>query len=161
MPGLKYHITMGKWVFQLLIFLTAEYILGIWRLYLLIKRWFSFDHISHQSLSNVSSLRNARLVVWNVPLRFPWPQGSCPLFWSLVTSGMKVRGHRGILCTSIVCICTRDGKKSYHYQPSSLTRVDRAIECELLLLVYLCWVPMENKGSLGNGSWPLIWPLSW
>lgn len=111
MPGLKYHITMGKWVFQLLIFLTAEYILGIWRLYLLIKRWFSFDHISHQSLSNVSSLRNARLVVWNVPLRFPWPQGSCPLFWSLVTSGMKVRGHRGILCTSIVCICTRDGKK--------------------------------------------------
>lgn len=60
-PGLKYHITMGKGIFQFLTLSTAEFILGISRLYLLLQGWFSFEHTPAPSLSNVSSLKNARL----------------------------------------------------------------------------------------------------
>lgn len=55
-----------------------------------------------------------------------------------MTSGVKVRGHPGILWTSVVCICPRDGEKSYQYQTSSPSQVDRTFEYELLLVVYLC-----------------------
>lgn len=55
-----------------------------------------------------------------------------------MTSRMKVRGHCGILCTSVVSICTQNGEKSYHYQLSFPSWGDRAFDRELLLLVYLC-----------------------
>lgn len=61
-PGLKYHYHHGQEDISVTFFSTAEFILRIWRIYLLIKGFFFFlDHISEQSLSSVSSLRNVRL----------------------------------------------------------------------------------------------------
>lgn len=97
--------------------------------------FFFLPHIRAQ-FKQCELIKYCQVVVWNVLLRFPWPQGSYLLFWSLVTSCMKVRGHCGILCTSVVCICTQDGKKSYHYQSSSHSWLGRAFEHELFLLVY-------------------------
>lgn len=159
MPGLKYRITTGKRALQLLLFSNCCIYFRELKASLLIKEWFSFDHKSDQSLSNVRSLRNARLWV-EIPLwdftdhgglvscfRVRWPQA-----WG--------QREGGILCTSIVCICTRDGERVSI--PTFVSQSGwQSIEHELLVAVYLCLVPLENKGCLGNGSWPVIRPLSW
>ena len=90
-------------------------------------------------------IKKCQVVVWNVSLRFPWPQGLHLLF--LESCDLTHEGQRALwyLCTSVVCICTQDGEKSYHDQLSFPSQFDRVFGHELLLLIYLRWVPMENK----------------
>lgn len=109
MPGLKYHITMGKWIFQLL-FSTAEFVLRIWRLYLLIKGFFSWPYLRAE-FKQCEFINKCQVVVWNVPLRFSRPQGSHFLFWNLVTSHMKVRGHCVFLCIFVFAFVLRIVKR--------------------------------------------------
>ena len=110
---------------------------------------------SRVNFNQCELIKKCQVVVWNVSLRFPWPQRPHLLFWSPVTSHMKVRGHCGICALGLFAFVPKM-VKSYHDQVSFSSRFDRAFEHELFLLVYLCWVPMENKDSLGNGSWPMI-----
>lgn len=74
------------------------------------------------------------------------------LFLVLESGDLMHEGHR-TLSYSVhfsVCICTQGGAKSYHYQSSSCSWLDRAFVHELLLLDIYAKVPKESKDSLGN-----------
>lgn len=144
---------MGKWIFRLLFFSTAEFILRIWRLYLLIKGFFFilfFLPYLRAEFKQCEFIKKCQVVVWNVPLRFPWSQWSYFLFWSLVTSCMKVTGHCSILCTFVFAFVLRMVKRVI------VTNLHLIVSLiEHLYMNYYCWyiytkVPKENKGSLGN-----------
>ena len=100
-------------------------------------------------------IKKCQVVVWNVSLRFPWPQGLHLLFWSPVTSHMKVRGHCGICVLLLFAFVLKTVKRvimtNFHFQ------VD-LIEC--LDMNYYYWYiyaesPWRTK-TLGNGFWPMV-----
>ena len=91
---------------------------------------------SRVNFNQCELIKKCQVVVWNVSLRFPWPQRPHLLFWSPVTSHRKFRGHCCICALGLFAFVLKM-VKSYHDQLSFPSRFDRTFEHELLLVWYI------------------------
>lgn len=136
-PGLKYYVTMGKWIFHLLFLQLLN--LRIWRPLPVDKGifFFFFGPYLRAGFKQCEFIKKCLVVVWNVPLRFSWPRGSYFLFWSLATSCMKVTGHCHILCTFLFAFVLRV------VQRVIITNLHLVVGLiEHLYMNYYCWIFM-------------------